>query len=69
MIYKAITICLALLPGCAEITQPEQDKIEPLPSFGIYTCKHCRNKDTIFFYWNLDTSIQHMQNEYRKQRK
>jgi len=62
MSYKAFALCLGLLSGCTEIRQPAKESRGALPSFGVYTCKHCNNTDTVYFYWNLDTNTKRAQN-------
>ena len=55
-------LCMALFTNCSERRPENENKAAQLPSFGVYVCKHCMNKDTVYFYWNLDTNTIRAQN-------
>lgn len=65
MILGALIASVAYLVRSAtskEIAPQNTREEQILPSFGVYTCKWCAHKDTIHFYWNLDTNTTRAQN-------
>lgn len=58
-----LLLSLGYLVSCESNMSETSDKAHnPLPSFGVYTCKWCLHKDTAYFYYNLDTNSVRNQN-------
>ncbi len=49
-------LIFALITACGPPPKQTTGNDLGLPGFGVYTCRHCKHKDTVYFYWNLDTN-------------